>query len=182
VSAAAETEVRICAREGCPNELAPDKASGRRRQWCSDRCRKQASYGGVCDTCGGPTRYSGKTRPSPTCAACAQRAVCDAAIRKRDHLIVEAFRWKRLVGRFPTSTDWGRAYRDPALVAASAAFMDAAGPWPYTGTVLRHFGTWAAFMDAVGGSLLSPGRPTTREQHANVQAFRDASASLDGVS
>lgn len=62
---------RVC--KGCGGPLPPQKKyAGRRRQWCSERCRK-AQYAASCEECGGPTSGSEGRREHPLCTACAGR-------------------------------------------------------------------------------------------------------------
>ncbi len=63
---------------GCGVDLPAQK-----KKWCSERCRKQACYSGICEVCGGHT-YSGSTTPPPICSDC-----FIAAIRKTPEQIRE---------------------------------------------------------------------------------------------
>jgi hypothetical protein len=65
-----ETEVVGC--RGCGGPLAPNKAPGPARMWCSDRCRKE-QYAKTCVDCG--TRIDGTTpgRSRGRCRACANK-------------------------------------------------------------------------------------------------------------
>lgn len=69
MSAATVTGPSTCA--GCEAAITQPR-SGRRRKWCSDRCRKNKTYGGTCANCGGPTAYS--EPPALRCEDCVKSA------------------------------------------------------------------------------------------------------------
>lgn len=62
----------VCQREGCGSPLPPKRGpQGRPRKWCSDRCRRQASFDrhhAPCVDCGGPLKQTGQ--PIRRCARC----------------------------------------------------------------------------------------------------------------
>src|ERR1044072_550897 len=130
--------------QGCGSELPPNKAPGRPRKWCSERCRK-AQYAGTCDTCGGATNGTTPSRGVPTrCATClhwTREAVLDAL---RD--------WGDDHGGVPPRTC-------DALIGAEGH-----GPLRDEATVRRFFGTWNAALLAAGYvALHKDRRPETME-------------------
>jgi hypothetical protein len=58
--------------QGCGVALKPNKAQGRKRVWCSERCRKRTMYSGECVDCGAST-YSGDAVPPERCRHCSGR-------------------------------------------------------------------------------------------------------------
>jgi hypothetical protein len=63
--------------QGCGVELPPSVYQGRKRKWCSERCRKQTMYGGACIDCGAEMNGSAGNGPDRPvrCGKCnAQRA------------------------------------------------------------------------------------------------------------
>lgn len=56
---------------GCGTPITQPPSRGRRRKWCSDRCRKRTLYSGTCEICGGPTNGSnGRDAASDVCREC----------------------------------------------------------------------------------------------------------------
>lgn len=119
----------------------------RRRQWCSEPCRRETLYAGTCRTCGGSTDGSNGTSGAPSeCASCyATRLRADA---KRRHLAALE-QWVAEHGRPPSAEQWRTR-------TASG------GDWPATANVQRTWGSWSAFIAAAGHTPLPPGRPRKR--------------------
>jgi hypothetical protein len=164
---------------GAPTE---QPRSGRRRRWCSDRCRKRTLYAGTCETCGAATDGSNGRAAAPTqCTTCQHRAATAAAVWPPEALIAEARRWHRLTGLWPTSTDWhsfpGHVRKEVRTTIAD--FRAATGPWPSSTLARNKFGTWAAFMDAAGGHAIGKGgkgRSRNNDRAARLRALRAATA------
>lgn len=57
---------------GCGVPITQPEGRGRPRKWCSEKCRKDTCYAGVCIDCGGPTNglKSGYSRESVRCDHC----------------------------------------------------------------------------------------------------------------
>lgn len=57
---------------GCGVPVTQPEGRGRPRKWCSEKCRKDTCYAGVCIDCGGPTNglKSGRNRESVRCDHC----------------------------------------------------------------------------------------------------------------
>lgn len=143
---------------GCGAELPASKKRGRPRKWCSELCRKNATYGGQCIDCGVSTSYTGHgVEASERCPSCAKQAlVLWPSVR-----IVEKIReWKRRYGEPPVATDWNPALaRYHGLLRASLiAERYAAGDWPATSSVLNHFASWNEAIEAAGFVPLSSGK------------------------
>lgn len=121
--------------EGCGTPFPPYSSRGRRRKWCSGRCRKQTLYSGQCIDCGAPTNgYDGPALASERCVACRRQWEKDNA-RWTPEAIADALRAdaaKR--GRPPTAAEW---------TAATAAT-------PTTSTVQFVMGSWNAGLEAAG--------------------------------
>jgi hypothetical protein len=130
--------------QGCGGELPPQKrASGRRRKWCSERCRRDTLYAGTCDTCGGPTDGSDGASRAPTrCADC---------IAWTPEAILEALR------------DWGDDHGIPPREVDTRTGHEGHGRLPHFGTVSHHFGSWNAALLAAGFEALhGDRRPETQ--------------------
>ena len=68
-----------CCR-GCGAPITQPLTRGRRREWCSDKCRKR-QYDRPCVDCGTPIDGTTPSRKAERCPACAsRRAHEDAAI------------------------------------------------------------------------------------------------------
>jgi hypothetical protein len=77
--------MRIC--QGCGREL-----TGAARKWCSQRCRRDTCYGGVCTECG--ARTSGARGPghaASRCFPCAHQALPVAEKRERNAARVKRY-------------------------------------------------------------------------------------------
>lgn len=96
-----DTVTITCA--GCGTEFEWAVTSGRRRKWCSERCRK-SQYDRACESCG--ARLSG-TDPGKTktelCGACFYER---HNAEQRAHIIAEMQRWARLFGDAPAAYEW----------------------------------------------------------------------------
>jgi hypothetical protein len=126
----------ICHGIGCTNELAPNRAPGRPRKWCSDRCRKRTLYAQPCVDCGEPTDGSQGFQAEPRCLRCTN--VRNGAARRvwTPDTVAHALRvWTDAHGRPPHPRDW-----NPATP----------GVHPSHQQVYRSFGTWAAGLAAAG--------------------------------
>lgn len=168
----------VCA--GCPTELPPNKAPGRARKWCSERCRK-GQYAGYCVDCGAATNGSDGRghRASTRCQSCATDFAKATAIWTRDRLIAEAQRWHDLTGLWPSSGDWcapgsDLSPRSEAVGVALAAFARATGPWPSHAAVYVRFASWEGFMAAAGGDLSHTSNLGTKGRAAKAAALRSA--------
>jgi hypothetical protein len=120
---------------GCDVPLK-QPATGRRRKWCSPRCRKATLYGGTCKTCGAPTsvRKDG-TAGGDECFGCAIQRKRDERRWTRAVIVAAILRFADLHGRAPTAREWQVAER---------------GDYPHASAVQREFVTWAAAIEAAG--------------------------------
>jgi hypothetical protein len=143
---------RVC--KACGEPLPPNKAQGRLRVWCSDRCRK-TQYRGVCIDCGAPTDGSnGPGKSSKRCMRCFRVWHLDNfKIWDADRVIVAIQAWADEHGGVPpTAMAW-----NPSMARAKgrrdlADKFEADQAWPLTSTVLRYCGSWNAAIRAAGFS------------------------------
>lgn len=151
--------------KGCGAELPPAKATGRKRSWCSDHCRKQTTYGVPCSVCG-EKRYNGKAKPGETriCARCHSEARADAG---REHFIAEIQRWAELYGGPPSALEWNIAHARRVLAASTVAEIKRRhredGPWPSASGVQAAFGSWAGGIEAAGFTTRGEQRSAVRD-------------------
>ncbi len=145
----------ICA--GCPAILPPNKAPGRARKWCSDRCRKQTTYVRCCEDCG--ARLSGSDGNGPNaprwCVTCAVPHVADAnRIWTRAAILLAIEEWVAEHGEPPAVMDWnpwGAQHELHDEQRAARWLRDnAAGKYPSFKTVVNRFGSWNAAIEAAG--------------------------------
>jgi hypothetical protein len=84
-----------CAAEGCTNELAPTKALGRPRKWCSDRCRR-TQYSRECLDCGAALNGSDSAGRHLRCRRCA--GLKHALLAGRAEAVLEMWRLRETEG------------------------------------------------------------------------------------
>lgn len=148
----------ICAAHGCTNELEPNRAPGRERKWCSDKCRR-AQYAQPCVDCGTLTKNGSDGRvPVPRCVACGTRKSGETRrVWTRELLIGRIQEWAERYGSPPAAPDWSptraRRLNDEAR---AERFERADGYWPSFETVRRLFGSWNAGMAAAGYGPRAP--------------------------
>lgn len=143
----------MSACRGCGAELPPNKAPGRERVWCSNRCRKTTLYGGTCIECGAPTAGSsgGLSKTPERCVPCANARNIEARrLWDRDSVLDAIRRWADQHGQPPAAMDW-----NPRLAIANgrddiAARYESTGPWPTVWTVQTYHGSWNAAIRAAG--------------------------------
>lgn len=146
---------------GCGTTLAPNKAPGRARKWCSERCRRRTLYGGRCEDCGATTCNGGAPPQPRRCLACAS-ARKHAERHWTPEAIREALRaWAAEHGRTPTVPE---TVGDRAL--------------PPFATAQREFGSWNAALEAAGLPLNRPSPPgpntlTEEKLAATVALYRE---------
>jgi hypothetical protein len=127
----------------------------RSREWCSEQCRCLNSYGGVCVDCGGATTGRGAGRAFARCTTC-------AGIFRRwwtqERLLEEGRRLVRILDRRPTASDLNPAViRDSQRRERTYELLAESGPWPDVGTIQQRFGSWNAFVVALGYEPRRPG-------------------------
>jgi hypothetical protein len=149
----------------CGKPLAPNKAPGRPRKYCDDRCRKR-KYDLVCIDCGarvdGTTPSKMANRDEPRCYACSVTHDKATGLRKtwdRARILNAIREWARLYGEQPGIADWNtgqlQALGNQERLARSRAAR-AAGIAPTHGTVIREFGSWNAAIEAAGFTPRAP--------------------------
>ena len=126
----------VCA--GCGKSIPAN------RKWCSDRCRRHTSYGGVCKRCGAGT-YSGNAVSSDVCAKCRNR---ERAKLGKEAVITALRDWNDRFGSPPTATDWSPANARKNGRLDKVERYRGSGPWPATNSVLNLFGSWNAGIAA----------------------------------
>jgi|GEM_PF-824212 len=136
---------RVC--PGCGTDL---RGTHGRRKWCSEKCRRETSYGGTCEDCGAPTNGNdGPGTAAKRCAECAPRA---NRIWSRERIVAKIQEWSRRYGAPPTSRDWlpaMAAWQGSSEAAQiKARFED--GEWPSTNTVIFYFSRWNNAIAAAG--------------------------------
>lgn len=144
---------RAC--HGCGATLAPNKAPGRQRKWCSDRCRKVTLYSRSCVDCGVTINTDGRvTNANQRCVPCAAKhSGAERKVWTADAVVAAIQTWAELHGEPPAMTTWSpsmaRSIGKPEL--AQAEYMQGkAGEWPSPQAVIRAFGTWNAAIAAAG--------------------------------
>lgn len=123
--------------QGCGTDLPPNKAPGRARKWCSERCRK-TQYSAPCVDCGVPTNGSdGFTGQSTRCVDCWSRHHHESRRWTRDAVLAAIRQWADEHGGVPpVASDWHVA-------------MAGTG-YPNAVIVQREFGTWSAGVREAG--------------------------------
>lgn len=162
---------------GCDTELPPNRAPGRARKWCSERCRKQTLYARPCMDCGAPRTNGSDSAREPRCSACAAvkggktkqvwtPAAGLAAIQE----------WATLHGEPPAVADWNPHAAEHMLhdPARAARWRDADGRWPSFKTVYREFGSWNAAVEAAGFAPRVAGGGGGNETRQRVRRARTA--------
>lgn len=140
---------------GCDNEVPPNKAPGRARKWCSERCRKRTLYSRRCIDCGAVCNTDGSvTEPSLRCQKC--NGAHTRALT-RAWVIKSMQEWARMFGAPPSATDWNRArLKDKSMTRKADRYEKTGRPWPSAGTVQQNFGSWNAGLIAAGFLPLTP--------------------------
>jgi hypothetical protein len=147
----ATTEVRTTCR-GCgePIEQPP---SGRRRQWCSENCRRRHVYSGTCVDCGAQTSRGRGSSPNERCRPCgAKKNGADAKVWTREAIVAAIREWVVEFGEPPATYDWNPygARHTMHDEARARRFEDAAGRWPSVTAAFDRFGSWQAAIAAAG--------------------------------
>lgn len=129
----------------CPGCGADLTGTHGKRKWCSERCRKDASYSGVCRVCGGKVAYNGTATPGDLCSTCApgehKRWTAEAVIAAIQS-------WAATYGEPPTARDWNCSSEVSDADRVRQRFED--GDWPWFNTVQYVFGSWNAGIEAAG--------------------------------
>lgn len=114
-----------------------------------DKARK-ASYGGSCEVCGDPTDGSNGAAKAPKrCHRHTERPGGKWA----DEQIIRAIKdWAVQHGGPPAAPDWDpySARKQMNDEVRATYFEAAAGRWPHFQTVIKHFGSWNAAIEAAG--------------------------------
>lgn len=139
---------RFCAGVDCSVEL-PVQTSGRRRKWCSARCRKRTLYGGQCVDCGARTDGSnGRDAAPQRCKGCEEQRGHDERYWTPERLIAEVQRFHAEYGRPPRQIDWfGNA---KSQTCRRVDWVPLEGKWPAPPLAFREFGSWNAMIEAAG--------------------------------
>lgn len=105
---------------GCGGPLAPSKAPGRPRKWCSERCRK-AQYDQQCVHCGGRASGTDPGDVSPDgarCVDCAKKHRTDAQVA---HLAAAKARRRARWERIRDLALTGKSHKEIAREVGSTA-------------------------------------------------------------
>jgi hypothetical protein len=126
---------------GCSAPIEQPK-SGRRRKWCSERCRKLTLYSRRCVDCDAVCNTDGRvTGASERCRECAWRLNHETRRWTPETVITAIRRWADEHGGVPpTAADW-----NPTLASTPRG-----SEFPSLHTVMHEFGTWKAGIDAAG--------------------------------
>jgi hypothetical protein len=142
---------------GCDNEVPPNKGPGRRRKWCSERCRKITLYSRRCLDCGAVCNTGGRVaEPAVRCLVC--------------HNAYERTVERRQARKYATEKKWTDAEMLAALrahavngVISSKAYerarKQASEPMPSMPLIALRFGSW---MDAAAAAGLRSCRSKRR--------------------
>lgn len=139
----------------CGGPLPPPHPGGRRRIFCSNRCRKNFRYGGRCADCGGRTNGGdGAAKRAVRCAGCSRKAQRTLPDRlRRSAAAAGKGVWSR--------EDAAAALRTAAAVQGEPLSHKrysevSAGLGPSAPTVIKLFGSWREACRAAG---VAHGRP-----------------------
>lgn len=155
--------------QGC-GKPAKQTPKARRRKWCSERCRRQTSYGGTCTQCGTPT--NGNDGPGTAAELC-------------NHCLPSTIDFRRKISG-PRASAWSETELLDALRAeatngsVSKSRYDASGRIPSSSTIIDRFGTWNAALQTAG---LKPGTPWRNHYpKMSVEQLLDAVRACAGAS
>lgn len=139
--------------QGCSSSLPPNKAPGRERKWCSDRCRKDHLYVRHCLDCGAKLNGSDGNGPNASvrCAQCAPKVTgAERKVWNRESVIDAIQAWALEHGEPPKVVDWR---------GAEGSVPRQASKWPSANAVFRECGSWKDAMAAAGFTPRAAGRP-----------------------
>lgn len=127
----------------------------------AERSERNAELRYYCPDCGRHVQYGGRI-PGTLCQDC---ATSQPPYWTEERIIDAMIEFRRLIGRFPSASDWNPAL---ARVAANDHVLRTtryyANNWPSTTTVNTRFGRWAIAVEAAERELMRRGRT------ANVEA------------
>lgn len=149
--------------------LDPEYAQRSREQSLAAKRRRR----GVCELCGGETRYNGNriNGPSSICAACNVKRNHEERRWTRETIVRAFRRFHAELGRQPTTADSmgtceslvlglsGRRIREIEQVQELGLAL------PRPSAVYREFGTWAAALEAAGFTVSRGGGGTHRRRY-----------------
>jgi hypothetical protein len=140
----AATEVRTTCR-GCGEPIDPG-TNNRKREWCSDRCRKRTLYSRQCVDCGATCNVDGRVEgASERCGGCSRRYRHEARRWTPEAVIAAIQAWADEHGGVPpVATDWN------ATVARASGRGARGDEFPSLDSVQAAFGTWSAAITAAG--------------------------------
>lgn len=159
---------------GCGNPLPP-QTKGRPRKWCSQRCRRDTSYGGTCIDCGARTSgNNGLAKAPERCFACRREFDRANAPWDRERIVRAIREFAETYGRAPRVTDFSKAH----ATACGHAGRVPEGHWPAYATIQKYYGSWNEAVRAAGLEPFErthdhdwgPGRPTVRNRVFGVTA------------
>lgn len=142
----------VCTCDGCGTAIEPSRGN-RPRRWCSERCRKRTLYAGECEHCGARTDGSNGRGPNAArlCTHCNHDEQIANAVWTRERILHEGQRWYALTGRWPLTGDWNRYQNKGERRELIDRYHELTGPWPHVQFVQQRFGSWRAFIHALGG-------------------------------
>lgn len=135
--------------EGCGAPISQPR-SGRRRKWCSDRCRKVSTYVRFCVDCGQRLNSSDGNGPNAPvrCGACNG---AHERLMSRRWVLSSMREWAEMFGVPPVGSDWNPRHAERQGMVWRAERLAATGrPWPCVTLVQQNFGSWNAAIVAAG--------------------------------
>lgn len=130
--------------QGCDKPLPPPRPRGRRRKWCSDKCRRETSYGGRCVDCG--ARTNGNDGPGTAAEYCSPCSNRNRTKWTRDACIEAIRRFHAEYGRVPRVQDFSISFRG----VPGRRPPGSVGEWPQYLTLYTMFGGFPAAVRAAG--------------------------------
>lgn len=155
--------------QGCGTALTPSRGP-HPRKWCSDQCRKHATYVRHCIDCG--TRLSSSDGNGPN--APVRCVACNNARRlgtgwTAERITVAIRDWNDHFGAPPSAMDWNPKQAIAHGCQWKADRYYATGrKWPSVWTVQALCGSWNAALEAAGFRPRRTGDP--RPYHEQVAA------------
>jgi hypothetical protein len=159
---------------GCGDPLPP-QTIGRRRKWCSERCRRDTLYSGTCVDCGARTNGNdGPGKAAERCRPCRHEFERANAPWSREGVIHAIQEFAETYGRPPRVTDFSKAH----AAARGHAGRVPDGHRPAQATIAKYCGSWNEAVRAAGLEPFDderdhdwgPGRPTVRNRVFGVTA------------
>lgn len=118
---------------------------------------RRRSYEQPCVDCGARTGGSEGRRVEPRCAPCAHKLSTVKQIVWTSEILIERIReWARIYGEPPATRDWSASGARQVHDEERARRYEDDPSWPAFKTVVYHFGSWNAAIEAAGFTPRAP--------------------------